>query len=227
MPPQNPAPFRWNKAKTEAAKLLAEDELTDDEIAVKVGKNRWTLWTWKKAPEFAAKIKELAEQYGAAQARYAIAKRSRRVRWLNDRVERLHSVIRDRAADPSMQNVPGGPTGLMVRTTKSVGAGPAAQIVEEYEVDTGLLKELREHEKQAAVEVGQWTEKREHSISELDQLIAAELARLATRNSGDLPANDPAGAADCDAGTGKAVCPGSPSANPDVGTSEIAGESGD
>jgi hypothetical protein len=31
--------------------------------------------------------------------------------------------------------------------------------VEEYQVDTGLLKELREHEKQAAQELGQWSEK--------------------------------------------------------------------
>jgi hypothetical protein len=32
-------------------------------------------------------------------------------------------------------------------------------VVEEYEVDTGLLKELREHEKQAAQELGQWSDK--------------------------------------------------------------------
>jgi hypothetical protein len=31
--------------------------------------------------------------------------------------------------------------------------------VEEYQVDTRLLKELREHKKQAAQELGQWSEK--------------------------------------------------------------------
>jgi hypothetical protein len=32
-------------------------------------------------------------------------------------------------------------------------------VVEEYEVDTGLLKALLDHEKQAAQELGQWSEK--------------------------------------------------------------------
>ena len=34
-------------------------------------------------------------------------------------------------------------------------------LVEVASLDVGLLKELREHEKQAAQELGQWTEKRE------------------------------------------------------------------
>jgi hypothetical protein len=31
--------------------------------------------------------------------------------------------------------------------------------VAEYSIDTGLLKELRDHERQAAQELGQWAEK--------------------------------------------------------------------
>jgi hypothetical protein len=49
--------------------------------------------------------------------------------------------------------------GLLVRTHKQLGSAEYPNIVEEYEVDTGLLKELREHEKQAAQELGQWSEK--------------------------------------------------------------------
>ena len=160
-PSQNFPPFKWGKGKNEAAQLLAEDVLTDDEIGEKVGVSRRTLYTWRQHPEFVAKIAEHVKHLGDVSRRVAIANRNRRVRWLNDRVERMHSVIRDRAADPLMQDVPGGKTGLMVRTMKGVGAGPAAQVVEEYAVDTGLLKELREHEKQAAQELGQWVEKKE------------------------------------------------------------------
>jgi hypothetical protein len=54
---------------------------------------------------------------------------------------------------------PGADTGLLVRTLKTVGSGFDAKVVAEYEVDTGLLKELREHEKQAAQELGQWSDK--------------------------------------------------------------------
>lgn len=159
--PRTSPPFRWNKPRLEAAQLLAEDELTDDEIAQKISVDRKTLYNWRQHPDFTARIKGLVDELGNASRRYAIAHRNRRVRWLNDRVERMHSVIRDRAADPTMADVPGGPSGLMVRQVKVVGGGDQARVVEEYYVDTALLKELREHEKQAAQELGQWVEKKE------------------------------------------------------------------
>jgi hypothetical protein len=54
---------------------------------------------------------------------------------------------------------PGADTGLLMRTWKQIGSGDSAVIVEEYQVDTGLLKALLDHEKQAAQELGQWSEK--------------------------------------------------------------------
>ena len=88
-----------------------------------------------------------------------------------------------------MQNVPGGRAGLLVRRVKSIGAGENAREVVEYEVDTALLKELRELERQAAQEAGQWATKHEvrgvvasvsviPEISELLKMPAEELLRL-------------------------------------------------
>ena len=57
----------------------------------------------------------------------------------------------------------GHETGLLVRTYKLLGRGEDAQLVEEYKVDDGLLRELRELEKHSATELGQWMEKQEHS----------------------------------------------------------------
>jgi hypothetical protein len=54
---------------------------------------------------------------------------------------------------------PGWKTGLMVRTEKQIGAGEKAIRVVEFAVDTGLLRELRAHEEQAAKELGQWEDK--------------------------------------------------------------------
>jgi hypothetical protein len=54
---------------------------------------------------------------------------------------------------------PGADKGLLARSYKQLGSGEDATIVEEYAVDGVLLKELREHEKQAAQELGQWSEK--------------------------------------------------------------------
>ena len=54
---------------------------------------------------------------------------------------------------------PGADTGLLTRTQKRIGSGDSAVTVEEYQVDTGLLKELREHEKRGVQELGEWSEK--------------------------------------------------------------------
>lgn len=155
---ENGHAFRWTTQRSEAASLLAEDELTDVEIAARLGIGRGTLGRWKQSPVFGAKVAELAREMGERSARYAIARKTRRVLGLDDRRNRMLRVIEERSADPSMQAVPGGQTGLLVRTVKSIGGGDNAREVEEYAVDTALLKELREVEKQAAQELGQLTE---------------------------------------------------------------------
>jgi hypothetical protein len=53
-------------------------------------------------------------------------------------------------------DVPGGTTGLLVKDYKGKDADQPV-----YKVDTRLLAELRAHEKQAAEELGQWSEKQE------------------------------------------------------------------
>jgi transposase-like protein len=156
-------PFRWTAQREQVAALLAEDELTDEEIGRRCGITDRQIRKWKHHPEFKARVLDAAREVGDVALRRAISRRARRVSALQDRWDRMAQVITDRAADPSMRAVPGGATGLLVRQVKSIGSGPAAHEVEEFEVDTGLLRELREHEKQAAQELGQWTERREHS----------------------------------------------------------------
>ncbi len=76
----------------------------------------------------------------------------------------------------------GGASGLIVHQVKMIGRGEEAQIVHEYVIDAGMLREMREHEKQAAMELGQWTEKREMtgndggplSIDFFDSLISGD-----------------------------------------------------
>lgn len=88
-----------------------------------------------------------------------ITNRQNRVNAYNDRWERMKLVIDERAADESMARVPGGKSGLLVRQWKKIGFGEDTEMVEEFAVDVGLLKELRELEKQGAVEAGEWNEK--------------------------------------------------------------------
>ncbi len=102
--------------------------------------------------------------------------RDGRIKAQVDRHRRLTQVVDERAADMALcetcrrpeadhpvqavrpdgtawecaefNRVPGGATGLIVRKLKKEGT--------EYELDTGLLSEFREHEKQIAIELGQW-----------------------------------------------------------------------
>jgi hypothetical protein len=151
-----PKPFPWTARKLEAARLVAEDFLSDERIAAKVGIDRRQLTRWKSVPQFMAKVEGIVAALGERSLRFAVARRHRRVKAQNDRWRKMKRVMRERAAAPEMANVPGGKTGLLVRKVKSIGGGESAHEVEEYEVDTGLLKEIRDLEKQVAQEVNQW-----------------------------------------------------------------------
>lgn len=175
------AQFRWTGRREEAALLIAEDRLTNKEIAAKVGVVRQSIREWKQYPEFMARVESHVAAMAEAARERGIANRERRIAALNDRWRRMLRLIEDRAQE--MASVPGGQTGLLVKQVKLIkvrgqgtrGQGTAGQLalweapegeterpdtgtleVAEYVLDGVLLKELREHEKQAAMEVGQW-----------------------------------------------------------------------
>ena len=146
--------FEWTPQRVKAASLLAEGQLTQREICAECACARSTLWEWTQQPAFAARVAAISQQIGDTLQHYAIARKVRRVEALNDRWEKLHQVIAERARSENMQGVPGGTTGLVVKTVKAVGKGEDFQLVEHYEVDASLLKALLEHERRAAEEAG-------------------------------------------------------------------------
>lgn len=149
--------FEWTETKEKAAELLAEGELAQKQIATECGVTPQTIWNWRQVPEFQTRVEQRLEEIRAEVRRHGVAIVERRVARVNDTWQRLQRVVSARAVD--MVGVPGGETGLLVRKRKMLGSGPTAYEVEEYEVDTGLLSELREHEKQASQELGQWIQK--------------------------------------------------------------------
>jgi hypothetical protein len=102
-----------------------------------------------------------------------IARKDYRINCLANVHSKLLTVIEERAADPSMADVPGGKTGLMVKTFKVSGE----TVMTEYAVDTGTIKELRGIQEQVAKELGQLVEKRETKIS-LKDMTDEQLAEL-------------------------------------------------
>lgn len=153
--------FVWTAARAEAAAAIAEGRLTIAEIAEIAGVNRRQLARWRERQEFEDRIQELMAQMDQAVQCRGIARKVRRIEELDARWDKMRRVIEERAASSDMQDVAGGKTGLLVKTLKGIGGGDNWSQVEEYEVDVALLKELREHEKQAAQELGQWTEKKD------------------------------------------------------------------
>lgn len=177
--------WQWNERRERAALLLAEDGLTDLEIATACGISRPALVKWKTAPEFQQRIAEIVSRRKDAALRYSIAQQDRRLAAMDDRWQRLLQVIAERAEEMDGA-VSGGGTGMLARTIKLSNTGVQ---VEEYVVDTGLLKELRGLEEQAAKELGQWIERKEHTgkgggpilIANARDELAARLADLADR----------------------------------------------
>jgi phage terminase small subunit len=79
-----------------------------------------------------------------------------RINALQDRWMRMRRLIDARAADAEMQKAPGGSTGLLVRKLQQIGRGDEARIIEDFSVDTGLIRAMLALGKQAAQEVGEW-----------------------------------------------------------------------
>lgn len=153
--------FNWDNRRNEAAVKLAENALSDEQIAATIGVSRQALAKWKKHPEFQARVAEHVESYRRAVLTSGIADRVKRVQALDDRWNRMKTVIEERAESKEMERVPGGRTGLLVHQIKAVGRGEDFQLIDLYVVDDGLLAEMRATEKQAAIEAGQWEEKRD------------------------------------------------------------------
>jgi hypothetical protein len=144
------------KVHETAAALIAEGELEHVQICKQIGVCTRTLRRWKQEPEFLARVDAILEAYRAEIRCRSIAVVERRVEALIKRWERLNQIIADRAADPAMEHVPGGKTGLLVRRAVYGVYGDKTTRFEYYLLDVSLLRELREHEKQVAIELGQW-----------------------------------------------------------------------
>lgn len=149
----------WPKPQTDAAYLVAEGDLTYPQIAERVGTTRQTLLAWRQRPEFIRRVEAIRQEYRAAVRERGIAILEKRVEAQNNRWRKLQRIIDERGNDETHANVPGWTTGLLVHDVKMIGSGPAAMAVDLFAVDAALLKEMRELEKQTAMELGQWVDR--------------------------------------------------------------------
>jgi hypothetical protein len=132
------------------AQLVAEGESVA-EISRQLKISPPTITAWSRLPEIQQEVEKICREAREGYSQRAIAKRIARVNFLDDRHEKLRRIIDERGAaylaDPATKDIPGIGTGLL-----KVSNNGAVRL------DVSLLKELREIEKQAAKECGQWTE---------------------------------------------------------------------
>ena len=208
------ATFRWTERSEQAARDVAQDLLTDTQIAANAGITQRQLERWKSSAEFAARVEAHVATYRRIVRSRGIAIVENRVDALSDRWRRLQRVIDARAQEMAGECA-GGETGLLVRqvkfvkvlelpkgTARRLSAGeideadledgdfvPTKQSrpVLEYAVDTGLLAEVRHHEEQAAKELGQWVERTEVETRDTSALDALKRRLALAAGTGGVP----------------------------------------
>jgi hypothetical protein len=163
---QNDAEIRLSEKQDEVAHAVARDELSNEAIAQEFKIGRATLDRWKLLPEFTRRVTEIRKAKREALLAKTIANIEFRVDALIDRQGRMRTVISERGefykraneeGNPRYSKVPGAETGLLCHEEKLSKYGST----DLYKVDVALLREMRETEKQLAIELGEWSEKRE------------------------------------------------------------------
>ena len=147
--------FRWPGRSREAVALFANGKKWS-EVAEALGVAKRRLERWHAYPEFQVAIAEQKAAILAALKAEGIANEQNRIDAHNELDRRMWQIVNERAADPSLEAVPGGRTGFMLRTLKVT---PGADPVEEFSFDAQLEKSIRANMQQMAQERGQWNEK--------------------------------------------------------------------
>lgn len=176
--------FKITPQREEAATLVAEDRLSDREIAKRLGINVVTLERWKLRPEFRLLVADERDRLTAEMRRIHVADKQARIDGMVGRHKQLLAVILARAAAYAGQ-APGSDTGLLARKVSIVkvyDAGDESEAdepgvlysakkfheVAEFALDRPLLAELREIEAAIAKELGQITTKSDLSVTGKD-----------------------------------------------------------
>ena len=176
---------RLTKQQLQAAQYVAEDSLKDEQIAEKLNIGRTTLHRWKLLPEFESRVQHIRDVYADRALNHGLAKKEKRLADLDEVYGKIQTVIAERANSPDLANIPGGKTGIVAKTLKGIGKGEDYQVVEVYEVDTPLIKEIRAIHQQYAEELGQRVEKHDVAVTAkegVDEQIA-QLLNLGARRS--------------------------------------------
>lgn len=151
----------WNAKRERAATLIAMAEIPREQIADELGIGRRTLYDWLAKEEFKARVEEIQseirEEIRTKILTTGIADKAERVKAGSERHTLMQSIVMrqlENYAAATLKIDPEVPECMAELASDTDedddddGAG----------VDHSLLKELRQIEKQIAIEVGDWQE---------------------------------------------------------------------
>jgi hypothetical protein len=169
--------FPWDHTSSAAAAAfggltMAPYAATNISVARLVGASPNTIRIWRRHPGFQRRVDNLLrasadEIYDSGLAIKArrVVELQRRHGMLTDIIERRQEWAEEFADGETVVDVetgaayqiPGISTGALILHLKSIGSGDFQRVVIEANFDTALMRELREIERQLAVELGQWS----------------------------------------------------------------------
>ncbi len=199
--------WKWTDPRERAAQLVAEDRLTDIQIAAKVGIAERSLERWKLVPEFRARVQEHVAKFRERITSEGLAQKENRVAFIRSRLAALRGIVRSRGKLPDHQTAPGETItqkGLQTREVKSLrvtvpstdpelGDREALELIEEYAIDTATLSEERALLQHLATEMGQWKKQVEVEVSgevSIVDILRARRARWEAKEQAEQPKVD-------------------------------------
>lgn len=201
-----------NARMERAARLVAEDDLTDEQIAETIGISKRQLERWKQLPDFKARVAQHVADITHQVMHSGYCRVDKRLQLLNTNVNRLEAIIgakreqvlKEREAkrgelgealddDEEMEQhylktlgelaaQPGAETGLLIRKETPVKHG----VQVEHLIATHVIAEERALLKHIAQETGEWIERISGNIS-LDSAITGLLGSLESEPESKSP----------------------------------------
>jgi hypothetical protein len=183
--------FAWSQQREEAAQLVADDRLSNDAIALKIGVSTKQLGRWKANPEFAARVASHVAAWRERIRRRGLALKERRIESLIADFASTDVILAERGAQlvdqkPTNASDPyagGSRTGFITRDFKGKDADTPV-----YSFDAALMRERRELRRQIAQELGEWADERRLNLAlpavttaaDITKALASVLAAVAT-----------------------------------------------
>lgn len=94
-------PWTWNARRELAAQLIADNQLSNDQIAARIGVTPKTITLWKReAPEFAARIAEHVTTFRKNITAFGLVLKQNRIALLKARAATIRGMMLARGSSP-------------------------------------------------------------------------------------------------------------------------------